>query len=313
MTDWKMHAPVVFIIFNRPDTTRQVFEAIRHVQPPKLLVVADGPRAECEGEAEKCATTRAIIEQVDWDCEVLTEYSETNLGCKRRVASGLKWAFEQVEEAIILEDDCLPHPTFFRFAEELLEKYRDDQRIVAISGFNPQPGNDNTQYSYYFSRYSMIWGWATWRRSVELYNPDIDLWPEIRNEGWLEELFELKTEKKYWHNIFEGVYSQKIDTWDYSWFFMSLIQNRFTISPNVNLVSNIGFSKDATHTLYSDHHLANLPTSEMKFPLKHPLFVIRNNKADRLTRDVFFNIGPFQNRVIRKIKKIRNRYFSVGG
>ena len=156
--NWQLTTPVVFVIFNRPDTTAKVFEAIRQAKPPKLLVIADGARIDKPGEAKKCAAARAIINQVDWQCEVLTNYSDVNLGCRKRVSSGLDWVFEQVEEAIILEDDCLPHPTFFRYCQELLEKYRDDEHIMMISGNNFQFGRKRNEYSYYFSHYSHIWG-----------------------------------------------------------------------------------------------------------------------------------------------------------
>ena len=152
MADWQLNTPVVLIIFNRPDTTAKVFEAIRQAKPSQLLVIADGPRPEKPGEAEKCAATRAIIDRIDWDCEVLKNYSEINLGCQQRVSSGLDWVFQTVETAIILEDDCLPHPTFFRFCAELLAKYRDEPRVMAISGDNFQCGqNSETDKSYYFS------------------------------------------------------------------------------------------------------------------------------------------------------------------
>ncbi|MEW6491011.1 MAG: glycosyltransferase family 2 protein, partial [Cyanobacteriota bacterium] len=164
-----MKTPVVFIIFNRPDTTQKVFEAIRQAHPPLLFVIADGPRPNKPGEDQKCAATRAIIDQVDWDCEVLTNYSEINLGCERRVSSGLNWVFDTVEEAIILEDDCLPHPTFFSFCEELLDYYRNDQRVMVITGQNVQFGRKRTDYTYYFSRYNHCWGWASWRRAWRSY------------------------------------------------------------------------------------------------------------------------------------------------
>src|SRR5512139_3287315 len=176
MSDWQLKTPVAFIIFNRPDTAERVFAEIAKARPPKLLVVADGPRANRSGEAEKCAATRAIIDRVDWDCEVLTNFSDTNLGCKNRVSSGIDWVFEQVPEAIILEDDCLPHPTFFRFCEELLERYRDDERIGMISGDNFQLGQKRTDASYYFSRYNHIWGWASWRRAWRHYDREASAW-----------------------------------------------------------------------------------------------------------------------------------------
>src|SRR5665648_587346 len=169
MSNFQLKTPVAFIIFNRPETTRRVFAEIAKARPTKLLVIADGPRATHPDDAEKCAVVRAIIDGVDWDCEVLKNYSDVNLGCKRRVSSGLDWVFDTVEEAIILEDDCLPHPTFFRFCEEMLAKYRDDKRIAMISGDNFQFGKKRTEYSYYFSRYTHIWGWASWRRAWDNY------------------------------------------------------------------------------------------------------------------------------------------------
>lgn len=156
MIDWRLTTPVAFLVFNRPDTTIRVFEEIRRARPPKLLVVADGARADRPGEAEKCAQVRAIVEQVDWECGVLKNYADDNMGCKRRISSGLDWVFANVEEAIILEDDCLPHPSFFRFCEELLRRYRDDERVMMISGDNFQFGKKRTDYSYYFSKYPHI-------------------------------------------------------------------------------------------------------------------------------------------------------------
>ncbi len=180
--------PVVVIIFKRTDTTEKVFEAIRLAKPPKLFVIADGPRADHPGEAEKCEAARAIIERVDWECEVLKNYSDTNLGCAKRVSSGLDWVFSNVEEAIILEDDCVPHLTFFPFCEELLEKYRYDTRIASISGQNVQFGRERTNYSYYFSRYNHCWGWATWRRAWQHFDFDMKLWPEIKKGHLLDDI-----------------------------------------------------------------------------------------------------------------------------
>ena len=175
-----MKTPVAFIIFNRPDTTKRVFEAIRQAKPPKLFVIADGSRSDRLGEAEKCAATRAIIDGVDWECEILTNYSDVNLGCKIRVSSGLDWVFSEVEEAIILEDDCLPHPSFFAFCEELLEKYRNDSRIMQICGSNVLKDQVNIDDSYYFSKYGPIWGWASWRRAWQEYDVDMKLWAEVK-------------------------------------------------------------------------------------------------------------------------------------
>ena len=281
MSEFKLKTPVAFIIFNRPDTTERVFAEIAKAKPPKLLVVGDGPRAGREGEAEKVAATRTIIARVDWPCEVITNFSEINLGCKLRVSSGLDWVFEQVEEAIILEDDCLPNPTFFRFCQEMLARYRDDQRIGMISGDNFQFGNMRNQDSYYFSKYVHIWGWASWRSKwQESYDVSLEKWPLVRESKWLGDILGRKEEVAYWTNIFEKVYLGKIDTWDYQWVFANFIQGRVNIMPNVNLISNIGFGRpDATHTLANSKE-ANLPTEAMMFPLIHPLVLVVNTAAD---------------------------------
>ena len=284
---WQLQTPVCLIAFNRPDTTQKVFEAIRQVKPPKLLVIADGARADRPEEAEKCAKTREIINQVDWDCEVLTNYSDINLGCRKRVSSGLNWVFEQVEEAIILEDDCLPHPTFFRFCEELLERYRDNERVMAISGDNFQWGRKRTDYSYYFSRYNHIWGWASWRRAWRLYDLEMKIWPEVRDGNWLKDILQDSDAVNYWTKIFQGVY-EGFNTWDYPWTFACWIHNGLTILPKVNLVSNIGFGAEATHTK-SVSKFANMPTEEMSFPLQHPPFMIRDSQADEITETTIFS------------------------
>ena len=283
MINFKLSTPVAFIIFNRPDTTERVFAEIARAKPPKLLVVADGPRSERQGEADNCTQARSIINRVDWDCEVLTNFSETNLGCKVRVSTGIDWVFQQVEEAIILEDDCLPDQSFFRFCEEMLEHYRDDQRIGMISGDNFQFGIKRNNDSYYFSSYVHIWGWGTWRdRWQNNYDVNISKWPQIKQEGWLFDILSTKKEVAAWTNIFDRTHGGLIDTWDYQWVFANWIEGRINIMPNCNLISNIGFGSDATHTV-NFSHLANIPTTPIIFPIKHPLGKIRNLKADRFT------------------------------
>ncbi|RUS98513.1 hemolytic protein HlpA [Dulcicalothrix desertica PCC 7102] len=284
-----MKTPVAFFIFKRPQTTEKVFEAIRQAKPTKLLVVADGPRSNVPGEADKCYAAREIIKRVDWECEILTNYSDTNLGCKLRVSSGLNWVFENVEEAIILEDDCLPHPTFFNFCEELLEKYRYDNRIMVISGNNFQFGRTRTQDDYYFSRYTHWWGWATWRRAWQYYDVNMTSWNQVKNQGYLKDILKDPTSVKYWFDTFQATYEGKIDTWDYAWLLTCWLQNGLSILPNKNLVSNIGFCSEATHTLNSTTVLANVPIEEMSFPLKHPQFIIRNEKADNFTHNLLYN------------------------
>ncbi|MCA1990568.1 MAG: class I SAM-dependent methyltransferase [Coleofasciculus sp. S288] len=286
-TKWHLKTPVCLMIFKRPDTTAKVFEAIRQAKPPKLLVVADGPRADRPGEAEKCAAARAIIDHVDWDCEVLTNYSDINLGCRKRVSSGLNWVFELVEEAIVLEDDCLPHPTFFRFCEELLERYRHDDRVMAISGNNFQLGQKRTEYSYYFSIYNHIWGWASWRRAWQLYELEMKRWPKFRDSNLLENILQDHQAVAHWSRIFQSGF-EGFDTWDFAWTFTCWNHNGLSILPNINLVSNIGFGPEATHTK-GESQFANLPTEAMSFPLRHPPLVTRDIQADNLTEKMMFS------------------------
>lgn len=304
MSEFHLTTPVVLFVFNRPHTTEQVFKEIRNAKPPKLLIVADGPREDQSGEAEKCAAVRAIVEQVDWDCQVLNNYSDTNLGCRKRVASGLDWVFNMVDEAIILEDDCLPDTTFFRFCQELLERYRTDERVMTISGNNFQFGRRRTEYSYYFSRYAHLWGWATWRRAWKFYDVDMKLWPDIQDGSWLFDILGTRRVEiqegqyqvdvmrsigtvLYWHNIFEYTYKGWIDTWDYQLVFTSWLQNGLHILPNTNLVSNIGFGPEATHTKVMTQ-CANVPITAMEYPLNHPPFIIRDSWADDYSQATHF-------------------------
>ena len=306
MSNYQLKTPVAFIIFDRPDTTKRVFAEIARARPPKLLVIADGPRADHPDDAEKCANVRAIIDGVDWDCEVLTNYSDANLGCKRRVSSGLDWVFDTVDDAIILEDDCLPHPTFFRFCEEMLEKYRDDERIAMISGDNFQFGRKRTEYSYYFSRYTHIWGWASWRRAWDNYDVAMKIWPEIRDGRWLEDLLGAKKSVWYWKYIFENVYNGKTDSWAYQWTFSCWIQSALTVLPNANLVSNIGFGMNAVHTKVSNE-FAEMETESMRFPISHPNYILRDSAADSITENKTFSGQPFIRRFMMKPKQTIKR------
>jgi predicted O-methyltransferase YrrM len=287
MSHFQLKTPVVMIIFNRPETTEKVFAAIRQVRPPQLFVIADGPRNDRPGEAEKCAAARAIINRVDWPCEVLANYSNINLGCRQRVYRGLNWVFEKVESAIILEDDCVPHPSFFEFCQELLEKYRHEPRITTISGDNFQFGNNPIEESYYFSRYPHCWGWATWRRAWQNYDDKMSLWPQLRNSNWLPNLLPNAEAVRYWSRIFENNY-QGFNSWAYAWTFICWSRNGLTILPEVNLVSNIGFNETATHTS-NPSRFAKMATEAISFPLKHPTSIIANIRADNFTEKTVFS------------------------
>ncbi|MBD2305817.1 glycosyltransferase family 2 protein [Chroococcidiopsis sp. FACHB-1243] len=302
MSNWQLKTPVVFIIFNRPDTTAKVFEAIRQVKPPQLFVIADGARDDKPGEAEKCAAARAIIEQVDWKCEVIKNYSDINMGCQCRVSSGLNWVFSNTEEAIILEDDCLPHPTFFQYCEELLEYYRHDRRIMSIAGVNFQAGQQRTEYSYYVSLYHDCWGWATWKRAWQYFDFDMKLWSMIKDSGILTDKLLSFQAAKYWHRTFCLTYNGQINSWFFRWLFSCWVQSGLGIFPNVNLISNIGFGQAATHTTsYSSY--SNMKIGEMQFPLKHPPYVLQNLDADKFTQKTRFN-APIWSRAVAKLQKL---------
>ena len=249
-----------------------------------------------------CAAARAVIDGVDWDCDVRRNFSDSNLGCRRRVASGLDWVFDSVEEAVILEDDCVPHATFFPFCQELLERYRSDSRVMAISGDNFQLGRPRTRHSYYFSRYSHIWGWASWRRAWQHYDPELTRWPEIRDDRLLEDILEDPTAVAYWTRAFEDAYTGTIDTWDYHWMLACWIQGGLTVLPSVNLVSNIGFDQDATHTVQRGRFSA-LPAEAMDFPLSHPPFVVRSARADSFTQKTMFTRPGLTSWILNRLRR----------
>ena len=210
--------PVVFLIFNRPDLTKLVFRAIAKARPKHLFVIADGPRFP--EEVQKCQETRSIVNRVDWDCEILTDFSQANLGGPKRISSGLDWVFSQVDEAIILEDDCLPSPSFFRFCQVLLERYRNDKRVMQISGNDFLFNNyhfrgHNVGGSYYFTRYAFNWGWATWQRAWKHFDLRIKTWPDFKKFS-MGKVFSYDPEAKgYFIPIFDKVHNGEAVHWDF--------------------------------------------------------------------------------------------------
>ena len=302
--------PVLFVVFNRPDQTRTVFQAIRQYAPKQLFVAADGPRQNRPSDLAGCAEVRKLVKNVDWDCEVKYLLRDTNLGCKRAVSSAIDWYFKNVEAGIILEDDCLPDKSFFRYCEEMIDKYRADDKIMMISGNNFQGAGRVARDSYYFSRYTHIWGWASWRRAWKHYDVSMRAWPDLRKKRWLQELFNDEKMVRYWTKIFNAVHAGKIDTWDYQWLFTSWLHNGLTVLPNVNLVSNIGFGVNSTHTLQVDR-FANLPAKELSFPLKHPAKIERDALADQYTESIMYQ-DQSVNIVFRSIRKIHKIWVALG-
>lgn len=305
-----LSTPVGFLIFNRPDVTEKVFSAIAQAQPKKLFVIADGARLDRPGEAEKCEQTRSIIQKVDWDCEVLTNFSDVNLGCGRREATGFDWVFSHVEEAIFLEDDTFPAPSFFSFCEAMLERYRHDERILHINGDN-SVNQGRTCDSYYFSKYMHGWGWASWRRAWQHYDYQMKTWPEFKQSGLLEQIFEDSYEQKFWVDIFDQMYAdpQVIDTWDYQWTYACWSQNGLVIAPDKNLISNLGFNReDAVHTKGDDPR-SQLPVENIE-EIIHPSFVVRHRIADQHSFDHIFG-GKTMREQDKFLVKFRHRLSSV--
>ena len=264
-----LSTPILFLVFNRPDSTAKVFEEIRKARPKKLYIGADGPRVNKLGESEKCNLTRIlIIDGIDWICEVRTLFRDQNLGCRDAVSSAISWFFEHEEEGIILEDDTLPDPSFFQYCEELLAYYRNDPSIMSISGSNLL-GTWHYNKSSYFMAHGGIWGWATWRRAWRLYDINMKDWVKPETKNLIKNSIGTNEWYQYYYSMFDDSYNGKLNTWDIQWFYSILLQNGKAINPSVNLVQNIGFgTAGATHT-GQNTYIANLGRNEMTFPLIH--------------------------------------------
>ena len=296
--------PVLILAFNRPNTTARVFEALRAVRPAQIFFAVDGPRQEKPDDAGRVARVRELTATVDWQSDVQTLFRPRNLGCKHAVSQAITWFFEHVDEGVVMEDDCVPHPSFFPFARELLERYRDDERVMAISADNFLRGARKTQYSYYFSRYLHIWGWATWRRAWRHYDHAMRQWPQLRDSGWLTDLLGDRAAASYWTQIFDETYGERNMSWGYRWMFSAWRQSGLSINPSVNLVSNIGFGDSATHAVQHDNPLAALPVQPMEFPLRHPPEVIRDKEADRYTQRNLFSAPSRWRSVARRVRNL---------
>ncbi|MDB5261416.1 MAG: hypothetical protein JWQ14_697, partial [Adhaeribacter sp.] len=279
--------PILFLLFNRPDTTQKVFDEIRKVKPKSLYVAADGPRQTVEGETQDCLAARQIIKQVDWDCNVITLFRETNQGCRVALSSAIDWFIGQEEEGIILEDDCLPDQSFFWFCQELLDYYRTNHQVMHISGSNYQFGRKIGDASYYFSRLAHIWGWATWRRAWQLYDVNMTTFPRFLEEGKIKEIFSDAQVQRNWIKNLTKIY-KGANTWDYQWAYANLVNNSYCIIPNENLISNIGFGKKSTHTFNKDDVLSNLPVRSIE-QIIHPKKWEYAVDADHYTNTKVFN------------------------
>jgi hypothetical protein len=240
-------APVLFLVFNRPEPTRQVFQAIRVYRPTHLYIAADGPRPEKPGEWRLCGDVRSVVEEVDWECQVQTLFRDQNVGCGAAVSGAISWFFEHEEQGIILEDDCLPDPSFFPFCAEMLDRFRDEPKVGSISGDNFLPPTLHLDRPYGFSKYVQIWGWATWRRFWKHYDFELS-GDEAEWESIIRRMNPIENQAKYWLQILQALRSGLIDTWDYQVMFSAWKADLVHIFPSRNLICNLGYGADATHT-----------------------------------------------------------------
>jgi FkbM family methyltransferase len=291
---------VLLLVFNRPKETAIVFDAIRKARPAKLFVAQDGPRPGRAEESRKCDEVRSIVSRVDWPCEVKTLYRTENLGCKKAVSEAITWFFGQVEEGIILEDDCLPDQSFFPFAAEMLARFRSDERVMQVSGFNS--GGEwvaRGGSSYFFSLYGSCWGWATWRRAWARYESDMKRWQDGSAQGRIRSRIGSRRQWKIKRWIYDSVAAGRKDSWAYVWEYSRLMNDGLSVVPRVNLVENIGFGSEATHTRNDDPAL-DVKSSALSFPLVHTDAI----QADRAFDSRYFYVSSrYSRRLGRLITK----------
>ena len=300
-----LNTPILFIIFNRPKQTKILFEAIRQIQPKYLFVAADGARENNTNDEINSTECREIVKTIDWDCEVQYLFREKNLGCKLAVSGAINWFFENVEQGIILEDDCLPNTSFFSFCEELLLKYKNNQQVMHIGGTNFQARKMQAADSYYFSKIVHVWGWATWKRAWQLYDIEMNNFSPTLLQQWFQQYQFPQTSFSYWLEAFTKSKNNLINTWDYQWTYNVWKNNGICITPTVNLVSNIGFDDNATHTSTQANQYASLPVFEIRV-LHHPNSIAINFEADNFIFNSWYRKRNIRERIIKRIKKIIN-------
>lgn len=274
----QLQTPIALFVFNRPHLTDLSFARIKDQRPARLFLIADGPRETIPIDVALTKDVRKIVSQVNWPCEVETLYAARNLGVQQRITSGLDWVFSHVDRAIILEDDCLAGDSFFNLCETLLSYYEDDKRVGAVTGNNFQDGLRRGQGSYYFSKYPHCWGWATWARAWALNDPLMRHWPDLKRSARWESLVSDPFERRYWEKIFDQTFAGKIDSWAYRWAASCFHNELLTATPNVNLVRNIGFGSDATHTKTGESPATAIGQLSS---IDHPSTVTRDLEAER--------------------------------
>jgi hypothetical protein len=283
--------PVLLLTFNRPVHLRRVFEVVRQARPSQLFIAADGPRPGNDADEQLCKEARAIVNGVDWPCEVKTLFRTENLGCKYGVSSAITWFFEHVEEGIILEDDCLPHPSFFPYCEQMLTKFRNEQRVAVVCGTSLDIESSNRSRCR-FSIYPFVWGWATWRRAWKHYDPHVRLWPEFKETGAFDQWVGNEPSSLFWGRIFDKCYIGDDTTWDYHWVHACWVSGGLSITPPCNLISNIGFGLESTHTRDVDSEFSCRPMSSPLFPVNISSVLQPHSLNDRVLSNRHYSSRP---------------------
>jgi len=279
MKNEKFSVPVLLIIFNRSDYIQQILEVLKSVQVQNLYIVADGPRNK--NDDLTISKSKKLINNISWKCNISTNYAKKNLGPKRRLSSGITWFFDNVNEGIILEHDCLPHLSFFNFCKILLKKYRQNKKVMHISGNNFLFNKIDIDDSYYFSQIPHIWGWASWARAWKSYDTKMKSFPKFKKRQSIKKLFSNSLFQNEWLKLFQATYDNKIKTWDYQWTYSLFKKQGLAINPVKNLVQNIGFDKDAQNTTNSKSKFANMAVYDLN-NISHPKTIIINHQADKI-------------------------------
>jgi hypothetical protein len=290
--------PILYLIFNRPELTEITFPSICSIKPKKLFIAADGPRIDNQYDEFNCKHVREfVLSKIDWNCEVHTLFREKNLGCGKAVSSAISWFFNHVDKGIILEDDCLPNKSFFYFSQNLLIKYQNNPKINHISGFNFQLGYRHNKNDYFFSNYTLIWGWATWKRSWINYDFDMTDFDIFYSSYKYKNLFS--------QSLYLEVKNKIIDTWDVQWQYVNIKNKFIAIQPKFSLIRNIGFSKNATHTQGKEPYFLKITEyGELKENLTHPVIIKINWIADFFTAYRVYNLKQ-----IRLVRVLINNYY----
>lgn len=285
--------PIVVIVFNRPDTASRLVSCLAAEKPKTLFVVSDGARQGIPGESDRVDHVRKLFGSLPWKCDVYRDYADANLGCRRRVASGLSWVFANVPSAIVLEDDCIPRANFFPYCREVLQRYEADVRVASVSGTTHEHVRSVGREAYRFSRYPYVWGWATWRRAWAMYDENLAE-SKTQCDEIIRRTFPRWREQAYWRYIFDKCRDRSIDTWDYIWALSCWNKSAMHVVPTMSLVENIGIGSDSTHTKSLPYYESRLPR-KMRYPedlvppYEHPADVERNQAADQQVEDTVYS------------------------